>query len=250
MVKPYYSAGGASVRFYDLLTAADRSLDGDVELYAGLIPPGGSVLELGAGTGRVSQALAERGFDVTGLDIAPDMLKQAEARRGTRPELNLHYVRGDMTSLNVGRTFDAVICPFFALAHLPAGAAWRNVFRGTAAHLEPGGLAAFHLPDAEKMAAPPPANDSPVFHQPTEDGRFLTLYVKNKVMRENVGRMDITVEYVLSRAGTAEERSPERITFFRGDPNPFADQAGFDIARSPQPLGGAGHVHVYRLRGG
>lgn len=36
------------------------------------IQPGASVVDLGCGTGRVAQALAEQGFDVTAVDIAPN----------------------------------------------------------------------------------------------------------------------------------------------------------------------------------
>ncbi len=36
----------------------------------------------------------------------------------------------------------------------PAGAAWRNTFATAAQHLEPGGIAAFHLPLLEPMRAP------------------------------------------------------------------------------------------------
>jgi len=53
-VSAYYADKGLSAAFYDLITAHDRSLDGDIDLYARLAPPGGAILELGAGTGRVA----------------------------------------------------------------------------------------------------------------------------------------------------------------------------------------------------
>jgi 2-polyprenyl-3-methyl-5-hydroxy-6-metoxy-1,4-benzoquinol methylase len=69
--RPYYSAKGLSAAYYDQITALDPSVRGDVDIYARLSPPGGSVLELGAGTGRVSIALAERGISVLGIDRPP-----------------------------------------------------------------------------------------------------------------------------------------------------------------------------------
>ena len=81
--KPYYAAGGASTRFYDLVTAADPALRDDIDAYARIAGARRTVLELGAGTGRVAIALAARGFHVTGLDLAPAMLAQAGPVFGT-----------------------------------------------------------------------------------------------------------------------------------------------------------------------
>src|SRR4051794_30468374 len=108
-VRAYYSEGGASAAFYDVITAADVALTGDVERYASLVPPGGSVLELGSGTGRVARQLAENGFEVVGLELSAAMLDQAERRRPAN--LRLAYVAADMRQFDLGRTFDAVICP-------------------------------------------------------------------------------------------------------------------------------------------
>src|SRR5678815_5070875 len=117
--RPYYAEKGLSAVFYDTVTGADARLEGDLEVYAKLAPSGGSVLELGAGTGRVAIALAERGLHVTGVEIAPSMLAQAQAKRATLdPEIAAHISlrRGDMTALDLKRTFDLVLCPYFTLA--------------------------------------------------------------------------------------------------------------------------------------
>jgi ubiquinone/menaquinone biosynthesis C-methylase UbiE len=61
-----------------------------------------NVLELGCGTGRITLPLAEigaeLGFDVTGLDIGPEMLDKAIERRRQAPERvqrRLTFVQGD-----------------------------------------------------------------------------------------------------------------------------------------------------------
>lgn len=250
-VSAYYADKALSAAFYDLVTAHDRSLDGDIELYAGLVPQGGNVLELGSGTGRVAVALAERGFQVTGLDAAPAMLARAEARRASLPPevaARLDFRLGDMAALRLGRTFDAVICPFFGLAHLPAGAAWRNVFAGVAAHLSPGGRAAFHLPDRELMAsagAPDPVR--PVARLPADGGCELLLFVHDRRFREGPGRFDQVMDYVVVDArGAARQRSRERLTYYAADPEPFARAAGLEPQGEPVDLGGVGAVHLFR----
>lgn len=51
------------------------SLSGDVEWYRRkAVESGGPVLELGAGTGRVSIPIAEAGVNVTAVDLDPGML--------------------------------------------------------------------------------------------------------------------------------------------------------------------------------
>jgi ubiquinone/menaquinone biosynthesis C-methylase UbiE len=250
--RPYYAERGLSARYYDLLTSLDGTLEGDVELYAGLAPPGGSILELGCGTGRLAVALARLGFSVEGLDIAPAMLQQAQSKvsaldAGTAGRIRLR--QGDMAALNLDRRFDAVICAFFGLAHLPAGAAWRNVFRGMARHLKSTGRCAVHLPLVELMARPDPVDSSrPVMRTPTgEAGRTLELFVRERSFRPAIGRMDQVFDYVVTNAaGAVEHRSFERQTFYAADPVPFARDAGLVLDRPAIRLGAVGDVFVFR----
>jgi SAM-dependent methyltransferase len=248
--RPYYSDKSLSAAFYDVVTGADARLLGDIEVYAGMVPEGGSVLELGAGSGRVALALAELGRSVVGVDLSPAMLAKAQARLAQAPPQvagRLEFRRGDMTALDLKRRFDAVICPYFTLAHLPAGAAWRNTFAVAARHLEPGGLAAFHLPLLEIMRLPGPANpDHPVMDQPLGDGRRLLLFVRERKFREAVGRLDQVIEYVeLGPAGVLR-RASERLTYYLTDPEPFAAAAGLVRDRDAVALGGVGEIWVFR----
>ena len=249
--RPYYAEKGLSAAFYDTVTAADARLQGDVEIYAGLAPPGASVLELGAGTGRLAFALAQRGFPVTAVDIAPAMLAQASAKRADlHPEVarRVELRRGDMTSLDLKRRFAVVVCGYFTLAHVPRGAAWRNTFETAARHLEPGGLAAFHLPLVDVMRLPGPADlDLPVFDQPAPTGGRLQLYVRERTFREVIGRLDLVIEYVeLDGRGEVLRSSPERLTYYHADPQPLAAAAGLEPDRAPIPLGGVGQIWVFR----
>lgn len=248
-IRPYYSSDGASAAHYDLITGADRSLDGDIDLYAGLVPLGGSILELGTGTGRIAIPLAERGFAVTGVDIAPSMLAQAEARHAALPAdvaARLRFARGDMRSLALGQSYDAVIATFFTLAHVQPSVAWKQVFASVARHLKPGGRFAAHLPDSAKLgqAAPPPG--SLLFQTPVKDGETLALIFVEQQMNARTGRFDLTLDYVVAAAdGTQIRRSRERYTLFDGDPLAFAERAGLVASGAPVQLGTSGAVHIF-----
>jgi len=249
-VRPYYAEGGLSAAFYDVVTAADMRLAGDIESYAALAPAGGAVLELGAGSGRIAFALAERGLSVTGVDLAPPMLARAQARQAAAPAeiaARLEFRLGDMTALDLKRRFDLVICPYFTLAHVPAGAAWRNTFAVMARHLEAGDRCAVHLPLAELMRGAPPPPEHLVLDEPLAGGGRLQLHVLERRFREDIGRLDQVIDYVeRDAAGRLVRRSAERLTYYVADPRPFAEAAGLSLDRPVEPLGGVGEIWVFR----
>lgn len=250
-VRPYYAEQSLSAAYYDLLTSLDASLAGDIELYAGLAPAGARILEVGTGTGRIAFALAERGFEVVGVDLAPTMLRQARAKLAAAdPQVaaRIVFVQGDMTALSVDGPFAAAIYPFFTLAHAPRGAAWRNVFAGLALRLSRGALAAFHMPTEASLDQPPPKGPKePVLSLRVDGGRVLQLYIRERRRRPDIGRYDQVLDYVLLNArGQEERRSSERLTYYAGDPTPFAAEAGLEPDRDPVPLGASGEVFVFR----
>jgi SAM-dependent methyltransferase len=159
--------------------------------------------------------------------------------------------RGDMTALDLKRSFDAVICPYFTLAHVPRGMAWKNTFATAARHLKPGGLAAFHLPLVEIMRLPGPEDcDVPVLDQPTPSGGRLRLFLRQRDFREDVGRLDQVIEYVeFDARGEVLRRSLERLLYYYADPVPLAAGEALVPDRQPIPLGAVGEIHVFRKEG-
>ncbi len=249
-ILPYYSGRGASAQHYDRLAAADRNIVGDLGVYAGLAPTAISILELGAGTGRVAIDLAERGHTVVGLDISAPMLAQAEVKRAAlAPDVaaRLRFVRGDMAALALNEQFDLVVATYYALAHLPAGTAWRNTFKGVAQHLKPGGLAAFHMPLELKMGAAPPRPDQAVRREAIEDGRVLVLFVADRTFNPKLGRMDLLLDFVtLGADGKVEIRTRERLTYYMADLAPYAQAVGLAPEGEPIPMGETGAIHLFR----
>jgi SAM-dependent methyltransferase len=107
------------------------------------VAPGGRILELGAGMGRFSLALAARGFEVTACDLSAPLLEVlAEHDSGGR----VRRVVADAAEVerHVRGPFDAVV-GFFFLHHLPRV---DDVFGAAARLLAPGGRAVFCEPHA------------------------------------------------------------------------------------------------------
>lgn len=252
--KAYYDAQSSSLRHYDLLTEADRDVQQDIGVYATLARSGGSILELGAGTGRVAIALAERGFDVTGIDIAAGMLEQAEAKRATLPPevaARLRFVRGDMLSLTLGEPFDAVIATYFTLAHLQPSTTWRKAFTVMRRHLAPDGAIAVHLPIAAKMDRPAPDPTIPVFRSPIDADNVLTLYVVHQAWNPAMARFELVIEFVTSRTdGSSETRSRERLVYYDADAIDYARRAGLEPVGAPIALGESGMIFTFADRAG
>jgi SAM-dependent methyltransferase len=65
---------------------------------AGREPPFGRALDLGCGSGIWGVRLAERGWQVTGIDMVPGALRRAR-RRAAAAGVNVRYVKGDVTDL-------------------------------------------------------------------------------------------------------------------------------------------------------
>lgn len=95
--------------------------------------PAASLLDIGCGGGKNVFNL-KRDFTVTGLDVSPAMLAQAEA---LNPECT--FVHGDMRTFSLGRTFDAVLVDD-AIAHMNCRADVMAALRAAYAHLNPGGV--------------------------------------------------------------------------------------------------------------
>lgn len=123
---------------------------GDVGHYKELARrTGGPVLEVGAGTGRLSVPLARLGFDVWAVDVAPAMLARLEARRAAEPEEVRHRLRPvcqDAQALDLQeRSFRLAIIPFNVLMLIPDLGMQRRTLASVAAHLPSGGLLALDI---------------------------------------------------------------------------------------------------------
>ncbi len=106
----------------------------------------GPVLDLGCGTGRVGLDLSMRGYDVTGLDSEPALVRAMNARaRKRRLPARAHV--GDARSYALGRRFGLAIAPM-QVAQLLGGPDGRRAMLASARrHLARGGLVAIALAD-------------------------------------------------------------------------------------------------------
>lgn len=127
-------------RWYDAIyTARGRDVDGEIGHLAGVIDAAGvrlrSLLDVACGTGVHLERWRDRGVDVVGCDVSPDMLDVARTRL---PDVEL--VECDMRELDLDRSFDVVTCLFSAIGHVADGTSLDAAVAAMARHVAPGGL--------------------------------------------------------------------------------------------------------------
>lgn len=138
MSEQFYS----DARLYDrLFPGGERAVD----FYrADADRQGGSVLELGSGTGHKLIPIAADGHPCVGLELSPDMLAEAQ-RKADERGVKVEWVQGDMRDFDLGRTFDLVLIAANSLLHLHEAGDLVSCFRSVRRHLAPGARFVFDV---------------------------------------------------------------------------------------------------------
>lgn len=239
------SYGDAFADVYDDWYGEVSDVDATVSTMVELAGPGGSVLELGAGTGRLAVPLAEAGLRVTGIDASAAMLDQLH-RRDPAGRVAVHH--GDMVADLPPGPFDAVLVAYNTIFNLPDERSQRTCFAAVAQRLGDGGcfvVEAF-VPDTRPWAGSDVSVRSMSVdrvvlslsrHDPEHqraEGQFVELVDGGTVRLRPWSIRWTTVEQLDEYAGAAGLRVRARWA---------------DMARTPFDDDSTGHVTVYeRMR--
>ena len=164
---------------YDLLFTPEPAV---VEFYAAQAAlAAGPVLELGCGTGKLLVPLAQRGLDVTGLDLSPTMLERARVL-ALHAGIEVPLIHGDMRNFELGRRFDLVFVGSNSLSHLHELASLRAFFNAVRAHLTPRGRLIFDVanPDIRTLALFSLLEDEGRKHDPVHHSEWGELSVEER----------------------------------------------------------------------
>jgi SAM-dependent methyltransferase len=113
-----------------------------------LAAPPRSILDIGCGTGRDLDSLANDCPDCWGVDFLPEMIEFAKAQR---PRLRLQT--GDMRTVRLGRAFDAILCMGSAFMYALAVEDIDRTLGTFAAHSHPGTLLILDINNAASYLA-------------------------------------------------------------------------------------------------
>ena len=108
------------------------------------------VLDLACGTGNITIPMAERGYDMIGIDLSPEMLNVAQAKASAKG-LDILFLMQDMTEFELYGTVDAIVCALDGINYLTEDGQLEAVFRLAENYLNPGGVMIFDLNTEYKL---------------------------------------------------------------------------------------------------
>ncbi len=187
-----------SARIYDLLYVGTGIKDYAAEtaelrrIIEESNPAARTLLDVACGTGAHLAELSRR-YEVEGADISPAMLAVA---RGRVPNVPLH--EADMRTLDLGKTFDAVICLFSSIGYITDPKEMRSTVVRLGAHVAPGGvliLDGWVRPDAWREGNRPEPEIA-------RDGETTVVRVASSWRDKNITEMDM--HHLVQTAGGIE----------------------------------------------
>ena len=144
--KPFYNLAHKPVKHsgYGMDPETHRHFSDFANMAVALaLPAGAKILDVGCGSGWLSEYFARLGYDTTGMDISDDLIRMARERVASVPynldhetSLSCRFLTHDIEVEPLPEKYDAVIC-YDSLHHLVDE---RAVFRHLAAMLDVGGL--------------------------------------------------------------------------------------------------------------
>ena len=199
----------AYARYYDLLYR-DKDYAAEAGYVSALIrkhaPRAKGILELGCGTGAHAEHLARLGYSVHGVDQSAAMLAKAQARKASLPAEvagRLSFSRGDVRSVRMDGTYDAVISLFHVMSYQTGNADLQASFATAAAHLRPGGLFVFDFWYGPAVLTQKPE----VRVKRLADDKIKVTRIAEPVMRvnENVVEVNYSVFIEIAETGRIEQ---------------------------------------------
>ena len=124
-----------------------------------------TVLDLACGTGTLTCLLAERGYEMIGVDRSPEMLSEAaEKAAGVQGERPI-FLHQSMEKLDLYGTIDACVCALDSVNYVTRPKQLQAAFARVHLFLMPGGLFLFDINSPEKLRG----LDGQMFLDETED---------------------------------------------------------------------------------
>ena len=127
--------------------------------------PGNTILDLACGTGSLTRELAQRGYEMIGVDLSPEMLAEAAEKNRDVDGIQPIFLCQPMEKLDLYGTIDACVCCLDSVNYVTSPKKLQKAFQRVHLFLMPGGLFLFDINTVEKLEG----LDGQVFLDETED---------------------------------------------------------------------------------
>jgi len=193
--------------------------------------PGANVLDVPCGNGRLSFELAQRGYRVTGVDLAEEFIDEARASiqsvvidpsanaGGTDISASLDFVLGDMRNIQGEALYDAAYCfgnSFGFMEYTDMEKFLSGVARALKPNkrfiIETGMAAESVLPDFEEQSC----------HEIGD----IVMTIKE---RYNAEESCVDSEYIFERNGKTESRKAKHWIYTAAEIQRMLEHAGFEV---------------------
>jgi SAM-dependent methyltransferase len=233
-------------RYYDLLYK-DKDYAGEADYVHRLIqrfrPGARTVLELGSGTGKHAALLADRGYEVYGIERSEEMLARARALASDRKREALEWPTpsfslGDIRTARVDRKFDVAISLFHVISYQVTNEDLLAAFTTARLHLNEGGLFLFDV-----WYGPAVLTDRPAVRvKRMADDQIEVTRLAEPAMRPNDNVVEVNY-HVFIRNGVTGQVGETREThvmryLFQPEIVMLAEQAGFRFEHDEEWLTG------------
>lgn len=232
------SVFGSYSQYYNLLYA-DKDYQGEADFIHQLIdryqPNTKSILELGCGTGIHAALLADRGYEIHGVDLSSDMLSQAEAKH----HANTTFSLGDARTVRLDRQFDTVLSLFHVVSYHTTNAELLAAFETAKVHLKPNGIFIFDV-----WYGPAVLNNRPsVRVKRLENEQIQVTRIAEPDIYPNLNRVDVNYQIQITDKATGSvdtihETHPMRY-LFTPELELIAAQSGMSLLHSGEWLSDA-----------
>ena len=218
-------------RFYDSLYA-DKNYEAECDYLAATFEryesTPESILDLGCGSGSHAGLLSRRGYETVGVDISPDMIRQAKIKADAE-DLKVKYEIGDVRSIDLGRTFGAVIEMFAVMSYQLTDDDLLADMRTARRHLAPGGLFVFDAWYGPAVVAQKPGDTSKSVDLPTGEKIERTA---TSVMDEKAHTVEVSYDVKRLYKGDVVDEMQEthRVRYlFADEIEQLLGKAGFEV---------------------
>jgi SAM-dependent methyltransferase len=167
-----------------------------------------SVLDLGCGTGRHVELLADAGYEVVGVDRSEQMVRHARERVSARAEV----VHSDIVDLALDRTFDAAIMMFSVLGYLVTDEALQAALESVHRHLRPDGLFLFDILDGSAVLRREPRGG--FTRIPDGDAELVRVVLGSVADEEGLFRQDIQMWHLAGGRVVDHVKENHEIRYF------------------------------------